>query len=138
MDVKTAFLYSDLDEEIYMDQPDGYIDNQELVCRLRKSLYGLKQAPRVWYKVMDAFFRRQGFEKSTCDPAVYIKKDGDTLLLVVVVYVDDLLITGANMAEIDQLKEALKQSFDMSDLGQVKNILGMQIKHLEDRSLFLH
>jgi Reverse transcriptase (RNA-dependent DNA polymerase) len=60
------------------------------------------------------------------------------LLLVVVVYVDDLLIAGANMAEIDQLKEALKQSFDMSDLGQVKNLLGMQIEHLEDRSLFLH
>jgi len=138
MDVKTAFLYGDLDEEIYMDQPDGYIDDQELVCCLRKSLYGLKQAPCVWYKVMDVFFKRQGFEKSTCDLAVYIKKNGNTLLLVVAVYVDDLLIAGANMAEIDQLKEVLKQSFDMSDLGQVKNLLGMQIEHLEDGSLFLH
>src|SRR5579859_6148853 len=61
-----------------------------------------------------------------------------TLALIVIVYVDDLLITGANMAKIDQLKEALKQSFNMSDLGQVKNLLGMQIKHLEDGSLFLH
>ena len=138
MDVKTTFLYSNLNKEIYMDQPDRYINNQELVCRLRKSLYGLKQAPCVWYKVIDAFFKLQGFEKSTCDLAVYIKKDGDTLLLVVAVYVDDLLIVGANMAKIDQLKEALKQRFDMSDLGQVKNLLGMQIKHLEDRSLFLH
>ena len=94
----------------------------------------------MWYKVIDTFFKLQGFKKSTCDPAVYIKKGSGTgtLPLIVVIYVDDLVITGANIANIDQLKEALKQSFDMSDLGEVKNLLGIQIKRLEDGSLFLY
>ena len=94
----------------------------ELVCRLWKSLYRLKQALCVWYKVMDTFFKLQGFEQSACNPAVYIKKSSgtSTLLLVVTVYVDDLLITGANITEIDQLKEALKQSFDMLKKEKIK------------------
>ena len=143
MDVKTAFLYGDLDKEIYMELPEGYNDDT-LVCKLVKSIYGLKQAPRVWYKVIDAFFEKQGFTKSTCDPAVYIQgnppdSEGAGLApLIVAIYVDDLVIIGPKMAQIKRLKEALKQTFDMTDLGEVKNLLGMQIERLDDRSLFLH
>jgi hypothetical protein len=72
IDVKTAFLYRDLDKKIYIELPKGYYDNDTLVCKLVKSIYGLKQAPRVWYKVINAFFKRQRFAKSTCDLAIYI------------------------------------------------------------------
>jgi hypothetical protein len=144
MDVKTAFLYKDLDEEIYMELPKGYYDDDTLVYKLVKSIYGLKQAPRVWYKVIDAFFKRQGFAKSTCDPAVYIRRDPPGLggaglaPLIVAIYVNDLVIIGPKIAQIEQLKKALKQTFDMTDLGEVKNLLGMQIERLNDGSLFLY
>jgi hypothetical protein len=106
MDVKTAFLYGDLDKEIYIKLPEGYNDDDTLVCKLVKSIYGLKQAPRVWYKVIDAFFKRQGFAKSTCDPAVYIQRHlpglGGAGLppLIVVIYMDDLVIIGPKIAQI--------------------------------------
>ena len=130
MDVKTAFLYKDLNKEICIELLKGYNDNI-LVCKLVKSIYGLKQAPRVWYKVIDAFFEKQGFTKSTCDPAVYIQRDlpgsgGAGLApLIVAIYVDDLVIIGPKMAQIEQLKEALKQTFDITDLREVKNFLGI-------------
>jgi hypothetical protein len=72
IDVKTAFLYGDLNKEIYIKLSKGYDNDDTLVCKLVKSIYGLKQAPRVWYKVINAFFEKQGFAKSTYDPAVYI------------------------------------------------------------------
>jgi hypothetical protein len=144
MDVKTAFLYGDLDEKIYIELPEGYDDDDTLVYKLVKSIYGLKQAPRVWYKVIDAFFEKQGFAKSTCDLAVYIRRDPPGLggaglpPLIVVIYMNDLVIIRPKMAQIAQLKEVLKQTFDMTDLREVKNLLGIQIKRLNDRSLFLH
>jgi hypothetical protein len=109
-----------------------------------KSIYGLKQASRIWYKVINAFFEKQGFAKLTCDLAVYIRRDppgsGGAGLppLIVVIYVNDLVIIRLKMAQIKQLKEALKQTFDITDLGEVKNLLGMQIKRLNDRLLFLY
>jgi hypothetical protein len=109
-----------------------------------KSIYGLKQAPKVWYKVINAFFERQRFAKLTYDPAVYIQRDPPGLEgaglapLIVVIYVNDLVIIRPKMAQIKQLKEALKQTFDMTDLKEVKNLLGMQIKQLNNRLLFLY
>jgi hypothetical protein len=129
INIKTAFLYGDLDKKIYIKLPEGYDNNNILVCKLVKSIYGLKQAPRVWYKVINAFFERQGFAKSTCDLAVYIRRDlpgsGDAGLppLIVVIYVNDLVIIRPKIAQIEQLKEALKQTFDMTDLKEVKNLL---------------
>ena len=97
MDVKSAFLHGDLEEEIYMKQPEGLIDDPSLVCRLRKYLYGLKQAPRAWYSNMDSFLVSQKFEicKSHCN--VYMQKK-EVLLLFIVIYVDDLLITRRSVA----------------------------------------
>jgi hypothetical protein len=127
-----------------MELLEGYDDDDTLVCKLMKSIYGLKQAPKVWYKIINVFFEKQGFAKSTYDLAVYIQRDlpglGGAGLppLIVVIYVDDLVIIRPKMAQIEQLKEALKQTFNITDLREVKNLLKMQIKRLNDRLLFLY
>ena len=92
MDVKSAFLHGYIHEEIYMNQPEGYISDPSLVCKLKKSLYGLKQAPREWYSKMDAFLLSQNFQRCRLDPNVYIKKYYGNFIIIVL-YVDDLLIT---------------------------------------------
>jgi hypothetical protein len=94
MDVKNSFLHGDLSEEIYMEQPQGYIHNSSLVCRLKKSLYGLKQAPRAWYAKMDSYLLSHSFIRCKSDPNVYMLRTSDSLLILVL-YVDDLLITGS-------------------------------------------
>eukprot|EP00253_Pinus_taeda_P006774 PITA_06774 len=94
MDVKSAFLHGDLHEEIYMEQPIGFIQtDSSLVCRLKKSLYGLKQAPRAWYAKMDSFLLESGFSRCYSDNTVYTKKVGNSLIILVL-YVDDLILTG--------------------------------------------
>jgi hypothetical protein len=109
-----------------------------------KSIYGLKQALRVWYKVINVFFKKQEFAKSTYDLAIYIQRDSPGLegaglpSLIIVIYVNNLVIIRPKIAQIKQLKEALKQTFDITDLGEVKNLLRIQIKRLNDRLLFLH
>ena len=93
MDVKTAFLHGDLDEDIYMMQPEGYLSmgNEELICRLKKSLYGLKQAPRQWYKKFDAFMHEIKFVRTEADHCCYFKRFGDGYIILLL-YVDDMLI----------------------------------------------
>jgi hypothetical protein len=93
MDVKSTFLNGDLQEEVYMEQPEGFLltDNPNYVCKLKKALYGLKQAPRAWYSRLDKFLQEKGFKKGTVDINLYIKSEGDDLL-VVLVYVDDLFL----------------------------------------------
>jgi hypothetical protein len=93
LDVKTAFLHGDLEEEIYMDQPEGFImpGKENVVCKLKKSLYGLNQSPRQWYKKFDSFMIDNGFKRSFYDSCVYIKfVDGSPIYLLL--YVDDMLI----------------------------------------------
>ena len=95
MDVKSSFLHGDLEEEIYMKQPEDLIDDPSLVCKPRKSLYGIKQAPRAWHSKMDAFLIYQKFERCKYDCKVYMKKK-EGFLLLVALYVDDLLITSSS------------------------------------------
>jgi hypothetical protein len=131
MDVKTAFLYGKLDEEIYMEQPEGYIkEGQETkVCKLKKSLYGLKQAPRVWNREFDRFLTQSlRFTRSQKDHAIYTRGAG-AKKVIIGVYVDDLLIVGPNLTEIQRVKNALAEKFEMQDFGQAKNILGMQLEY---------
>ena len=94
LDVKTVFLHGDLEEEIYMHQPEGFMEKgkENLVCRLRKSLYGLKQAPRQWYRKFESFMTDNGYHKTQADHFVFVKKfeGGDCLILLL--YVDDMLI----------------------------------------------
>ena len=96
MDVKSTFLHGDLQEEIYMEQPPGYVqDNSSLVCLLKISLYGLKQDPRGWYAKMDSFLLDTGFSRCHSDPNVYTKKLGNHLIILVL-YVDYLILTGSD------------------------------------------
>ena len=128
LDVKTAFLHGDLDEDIYMRQPEGYEENgkENMVCKLKKSLYGLKQAPRQWYIKFDGFMSDNGYQRCHADHCCYFKKF-QTSYIILLLYVDDMLIAGSNMMEINKLKESLSKRFSMKDLGPTKMILGMRI-----------
>eukprot|EP00253_Pinus_taeda_P033126 PITA_33126 len=129
MDVKTTFLHGDLEEEIYMKQPEGFAvkGKKELVCKLKKSLYGLKQSPRMWYQKFDMFIRGLGFTRSKADHCVYFKLIGDCVIYLVL-YVDDMLLVGNDKEIIQDLKTQLSAKFNMKDLSAANYILGMEIK----------
>lgn len=133
MDVKTAFLHGELEEEIYMEQPEGFRETgkDELVCRLKKSLYGLKQAPRQWYKKFESFMVEHGYNKTNSDHCVFVRNFSDNDFIILLLYVDDMLIVGQDASRVDRLKQDLSKSFSMKDLGPAKQILGMKI--LRDR-----
>eukprot|EP00253_Pinus_taeda_P026418 PITA_26418 len=127
MDVKSAFLHGDLHEEIYMEQPTGFIQTDfSLICQLKKSLYGLKQAPRAWYAKMDSFLLENGFSRCHSDNTVYTKKVGKSLIILVL-YVDDLILTGSDPNLIKHVKSNLKKKFEMIDLGHLHYFLGLQV-----------
>ncbi|GKV10025.1 hypothetical protein SLEP1_g21450 [Rubroshorea leprosula] len=129
LDVKTAFLHGDLEEEIYMKQPEGFEvqGKKNLVCKLKKSLYGLKQAPRQWYCKFDSFMGEHKFTRTESDHCVYVKRYPDGDFLILLLYVDDMLIVGHDTKKIAALKIDLSKSFSMKDLGPAKQILGMKI-----------
>lgn len=128
LDVKMTFLHGDLEEDIYMKQPQGFIvpGKENMVCKLKKSVYGLKQAPRKWYKKFNSFMSNSGFNRCNGDHCCYIKRL-DTSYIILLLYVDDMLVAGPNMHEISNLKEQLSKEFAMKDLGAAKQILGMRI-----------
>ncbi|CAJ2674023.1 unnamed protein product [Trifolium pratense] len=132
MDVKTAFLHGELEETIYMQQPEGFVKDNSKVCLLKKSLYGLKQSPRQWYRRFDDFLLKTGFVRSNYDSCVYMMKRNEKVILYLLLYVDDILMASSDKQEIQQLKEKLNGEFEMKDLGNAKRILGMDI--LRDRS----
>ncbi|KAG8486257.1 hypothetical protein CXB51_019640 [Gossypium anomalum] len=129
LDVKPVFLHSDLEEEIYMTQPDGFkVANKEnWVCKLTKSLYGLKQSSRQWYKRFDQFMKGQRYTRSKFDHCVYFQKLQEGIFVYLLLYVDDMLIASKSKVEIERLKTQLNFEFEMKDLGEAKKILGMEI-----------
>ena len=130
LDVKTAFLHGELDEQIYMHQPEGFEihGKEDHVCLLKKSLYGLKQSPRQWYKRFDTFMVGNGYCRSAYDNCVYHKKHSNGSYVYLLLYVDDMLIAAKDMSEINRLKTQLSGEFEMKDLGAAKKILGMEIQ----------
>ena len=104
--MKTAFLHGELEEDFYMIQPKGFIvqGQENLVCKLRKSLYSLKQAPRQWYKKFDSFMYRIGFKRCEADHCCYVKFS-DNSYIILLLYVDDMLIAGSSIKEINNLKK---------------------------------
>lgn len=125
MDVKTAFLNGNLNEEIFMKQPKGF-ENGKLVCRLNKSLYGLKQASRMWNERFHLFVTKIGFIRSKYDYCLYtLRNDIETLHLLL--YVDDLLLIGKSLHNIKKLKDKLSMEFDMKDMKEAKHFLGISI-----------
>eukprot|EP00253_Pinus_taeda_P018043 PITA_18043 len=127
MDVKSAFLHGDLHEEIYMKQPIGFIQTYySLACWLKKSLYGLKQAPWAWYAKMDSFLSESGFSRCHSDNTVYTEKVGKSLIILVL-YVDDLIITHSGPNIINHVKSSPKNKFEMIDFGHLHYFLGLQV-----------
>jgi hypothetical protein len=128
MDVKSAFLNGELEEEVYVKQPLGYIKEGEehKVLKLHKALYGLRQAPRAWNIKLDCTLKSLGFEKSPLEHAMYKRGHGRDHLLVGI-YVEDLLITGADEKEIAKFKQQMKELFKMSDLGLLSYYLGIEV-----------
>ncbi|KAL0316667.1 UNVERIFIED_CONTAM: Retrovirus-related Pol polyprotein from transposon TNT 1-94 [Sesamum radiatum] len=137
MDVKSAFLNGYIDEEIYVEQPQGFIakGSEEKVLRLKKALYGLKQAPRAWYSRIDKYFMDRGFRRSLSEPTLYIKSQGNDTLIVSL-YVDDLIYTGNNEKMIQVFKEDMMKTFEMSDLGLMHFFLGIEINQ-EKEGIFI-
>ncbi|XP_077230109.1 uncharacterized protein LOC143863304 [Tasmannia lanceolata] len=119
MDVKTAFLNGSLEEEIYMDQPDGFVafGQEDKVCKLLKSLYGLKQAPKLWHEKFDNVVILNGFKINESDKCI-CSKYFDSCCIIICLYVDDLLIFGSNLEVVNKTKSLLMQNFDMKDLGE--------------------
>jgi transposase InsO family protein len=129
MDVKTAFLNGNLDEEIYMHQPAGFVNKGEenFVCKLLRSIYGLKQSPKCWNDVLNSFLVSDlGFQRSEADQCIYRREVKGNLILMGI-YVDDLLIAADTAEDMRMIKERLSGRFDMTDLGQVKQILGIEV-----------
>ena len=129
MDVKSAFLNGELQEEVYVAQPPGFVvkGEESKVLRLHKALYGLRQAPRAWNIKLDACLLSLGFKRSTTEHAVYARGN-DKARLLVGVYVDDLIIAGRSAPEIDRFKEQMKAEFQMSDLGLLSFYLSIEVK----------
>ncbi|KAM1792474.1 hypothetical protein ACFX12_036326 [Malus domestica] len=128
LDVKNAFLHGSLNEEVYMRQPSGFVDPQfpSHVCRLRRSLYGLKQAPRAWFQCFSHHLEELGFQASMADSSLFIFCNG-TNVIYLLIYVDDILVTGNNPAHISTLIHQLGRKFSMKDLGPLHYFLGMEI-----------
>src|SRR3954468_1715351 len=126
LDVQNAFLNGQLSEEVYMQPPPGYSVPEGMVCRLRRSLYGLKQAPRAWFERFASVVTVAGFSPSAHDPALFVHTSprGRTLLLL---YVDDMIITGDDPEYIAFVKARLRDQFLMTDLGPLRYFLGIEV-----------
>ncbi|GJT14317.1 retrovirus-related pol polyprotein from transposon TNT 1-94 [Tanacetum coccineum] len=137
MDVKTTFLNGPLNEEVYVAQPDGFIDPDHLkkVYRLRKALYGLKQAPRAWYDELSNFLMSKGFTKGTIDPTLFTIRYGEDILLVKI-YVDDIIFGSTNLKFSKRFEKLMHSRFEMSLMGEMKFFLGLQI-HQSPRGIFI-
>ncbi|KAL2252641.1 UNVERIFIED_CONTAM: Retrovirus-related Pol polyprotein from transposon TNT 1-94 [Sesamum indicum] len=133
MDVKTAFLYGELEEEIYMDQPEGFVahGNEYKVCKLVKSLYGLKQAPKQWHEKFDKTILAFGFTVNENDKCIYCKVKGDKMIILCL-YVDDILLIGSCLDIITETKSFLKNKFEMKDMGEANVILGIKLTRSTD------
>ncbi|GJR37681.1 retrotransposon protein, putative, ty1-copia subclass [Tanacetum coccineum] len=133
MDVKTAFLNGHLSEEVYMEQPEGFVNPKypNHVCKLKRSIYGLKQASRQWNTRFDDEIKKFGFTQNRDEPCVYQKASG-SYVAILILYVDDILLMGNNIPMLQDVKSYLGRSFAMKDLGDAAYILGIKI--YRDRS----
>ena len=133
MDVKTAFLNGNLDEDIYMEQPEGFTKkgNEHLVCKLKKSIYGLKQASRQWYIKFNNTITSFGFKENIVDQCIYLKVSGGKFIFLIL-YVDDILLASSDLGLLGETKEYLSKNFHMVDMGEANYVIGIEI--FRDRS----
>nr|GEV00072.1 hypothetical protein [Tanacetum cinerariifolium] len=138
MDVKTTFLYGPLKKEVYVNQPNGFVDpyHPDKVYRLKKALYGLKQAPRAWYDELSNFLVSKGFFKGSIDPTFFITKHRGDILLVQI-YVNDIIFGSTNPNLSKRFEKLMHSKFEMSMVGELKLFLGIQI-HQSPRGIFIN
>jgi hypothetical protein len=131
LDVSNAFLHGTLQEDVFMEQPPGFIDSKfpHHVCKLQKSIYGLKQAPRAWFTKLATTLLALGFSESKVDYSLFILHRSDVHLFLLI-YVDDIIVTGNSLSAITHLISCLKQSFAMKDLGPLHYFLGIHVQPL--------
>jgi hypothetical protein len=128
MDVKSSFLNGELEEEVYIEQPEGFqlSENTEYVCKLKKALYGLKQARRAWYSRLDNYLQQAGFRKGNADNNLYIKVSQGNILLIEV-YVDDIIFGSDDDKLSQKFAKDMQNEFEMSLLGELSFFLGLHI-----------
>ena len=133
MDVKSAFLNGELEEEVYVEQPPGFVDPKypDYVYRLDKALYGLKQAPRAWYETLAQFLLESGFTRGTIDKTLFYLKNGKDLLLVQI-YVDDIIFGSTNDKLCKKFSKLMQSRYQMSMMGEMSYFLGLQVKQTDD------
>nr|KYP46744.1 Retrovirus-related Pol polyprotein from transposon TNT 1-94 [Cajanus cajan] len=138
MNVKSAFLNGELEEEVYVTQPPGFkvVGEEHKVLKLKKALYGLKQAPRAWNNKIDGFLVQQGFVKCAVEYGIYSRIENGEVLIICL-YVDDLLITGSNIKMIEEFKRRMKVQFEMTDLGRLSYFIGMEFTYSK-KGILLH
>ncbi|KAJ9560934.1 hypothetical protein OSB04_006094 [Centaurea solstitialis] len=133
MDVKSAFLYGTIDEEVYVSQPPGFEDPKypDRVCKLRKALYGLHQAPRAWYDTLSSYLLENKFERGVIDKTLFIKRTKADMLLVQI-YVDDIIFGSTKADMCKEFEELMHKKFKMSSMGELTFFLGLQVKQKKD------
>nr|GEU55594.1 retrovirus-related Pol polyprotein from transposon TNT 1-94 [Tanacetum cinerariifolium] len=138
MDVKTEFLNGELKEEVYVSQPEGFVDqdNPSHVYKIKKALYGLKQAPCAWYDMLSRFLISQHFSKGAVDPTLFTRQAGNDLLLVQI-YVDDIIFASTNTAMCNEFANSMTTKFKMSMMGKMSFFLGLQISQ-NPRGIFIN
>ncbi|KAJ9560006.1 hypothetical protein OSB04_005166 [Centaurea solstitialis] len=136
MDVKTAFLNGELQEEVYMSQPEGYTlkGQEDKVCKLKKSINGLKQASRQWYLKFNETINAFGFEENVVDPCIYLKISGRKFIFLVL-YVDDILLASSDLGLLHETKVYLSKNFEMKDMGEASYVIGIEISRDRSRGL---
>jgi histone deacetylase 1/2 len=130
LDMHNAFLNGDLQEQVYMTQPSGYVDTTfpDKVCKLNKALYGLKQAPRAWFQCLSSALLQWGFSSSKTDSSMFIHF-GQSSTLIVLIYVDDIILTGSSSTQISSLIAKLNSVFALRDLGKLSYFLGIEVTY---------
>ena len=127
MDVTTAFLNGELQEEVYMKQPEGFAaeGQEDLVCKLKRSIYGLKQSPRCWNSALDHKLKQMGFVQAKGDPCLYMASEGE--MFIIAVYVDDIVLAGKGDQRMAEVKQALAHQFQVKDMGELHYFLGVKV-----------
>jgi len=129
LDVKSEFLHGELSEDVYIEQPKGYVKKgkEHKVYKLHKALYDLRQAPRAWFSCIESHFMKDGFQKCPSEQTLFIKRSSGGNILIVSIYVDDLIYTSNDTCMMIKFKNSMMQAFDMSNLGKMRFFLGIEI-----------
>ena len=132
MNVKSAFLNGILEEEVYIEKPEEFVDenNKDKVCKLHKALYGLKQAPRAWYERLHNYLVQIGFERTDDNSNMYIKSEEGKDILIAEIFVDDIIFGGKEVLSKD-FADKMKHEFEMSMFGEIKFFVGLQVHQLK-------